>query len=170
MNQKELKRAEKSLRTSLFKNNRLNPAEKVLAEMLFKAKFGRTTFKQLHQIKIPDTWNVMLYSLYDDLKYGDFDGPEIRMEHYFKILAQEKHGEQHDWLRDDVSDYFKECIINNTFKAKTLFKSKVFKLKVSFVHKKVTLTNLKTKKKYVKEFTLDELVLFNQVKEMIKKV
>ena len=154
----------------MFKVNKLTPSEKVLAEMLFKAKFGKNTFKQLHQIKIPDTWNVVLYSLYDDLKYGDFDGVEIRMEHYFKILAQEKHGEQHEWLRDDVSEYFKECIIKNTSKSKVLFKSKAFELKVSFKHRKVVLTNFKTDKRHVKEFTLDELVLFDQVKEMIKKV
>ena len=169
MNNKELQKAQKRLRTTLYTKGKFSESEKVLAEILFKVKFGEKTFRQLHQIKIPKTWNIKLYSLYDDLKYGDFDLIETKMRSYFEILAQEKHGDTHNWLLVDISDYFKDCIINNKNASKTFFKSAKMKVKVSFKKRKVILMDFETNKNYEKEFELNELVLFDNIKDMITK-
>ena len=165
MNQKELKKAQKRLRASLYLNGTLTPQETMLAQMLLKARFGDKIFKDLQYIKMPDTWNIKLHILYMSL--NEVGTTVNKIKTYFNILAQEKHGAKHDWLREDVSNYFKDCIINNSDMPKVLFKSNSVQITVSFTKSRVEIIYFKTNEIYTKQIQLDDLVLFDNVKDMV---
>ncbi len=158
-------KAVKSLRRSLFLGQELTYTEITLAQILIKDKFGKNAFSEPTKIKIPNTWNIRLHELYEHFKNVTYI--PTKLKGYFHILSLEKHEGKYDWIQEEVSEYFKECIISGKSKPKVLFKSKRVKIKASFNERTVTLKNKGVT--YSREFTLDELILFDQVKELANK-
>lgn len=125
-----------------------------------------STYK-IEKFKFNRTWNIRSYhalNLFQNL-ISRVEKDENYNINIFKLIMNmeqslNKDSNNYDNLQLEVSEYYKDCFMNNKDGSIVLFESKNTRIKVSFKKNVITYKNIRNNKTYERDIILSELDIF----------
>lgn len=113
------------------------------------------------------SWNIKISSLMHKFKSRPDSDENATI--YFSLLAEIKHGANHDWIAEELEGAYIRYLINETSTEEyyTLWFSKTLSISADLENQNLMLLDNITGEVHLKGFNLNELPIFKQVQEQL---